>query len=293
MENKKKESSTLRRIWNVAWNEFVRWILNPRMILFFCLILFIDTYVTEKMAERSAVMGVPLGIWEIFLAVGNSTELCVAIPAVYLFLMGDFPRKDGNMLLYVQRAGKYNWLMGQMLAAVLSAAAYLSAIAVCCLLMSAGHWTFTNRWSDVVTKYPTLFPDDRNHYISELITGRLYNNFSPVQAFLYSFTLLFLLLWLLAVIKMTAFLLGNEMLGIAAGGFLIGSGWTLNQLDTGWKWLFPMAHAIEWQHCDEVFRTMEVSMTQSYLYFAAGILIFFTAGVLLVGRYNFGYTRNT
>lgn len=290
MEHKKEKTrSSYAVIWNIVRNEYVRWICNPRMILFFGMMIFIETYVAEGMYTYSEKMGQPFGVLEIFIAVANSVELCVLIPAVYLLLIGDFPRRDGNTLLYVHRAGKYNWLLGQILTSVFSIVTYLGAILAGCILMGVGHCFVGNRWSDVVTKYKTLFPEDIEASVSRMITERLYNNFSPYQAFGYSFSLLFGLLFLLAMLKLLFFLLEKPTVGVTAGGCLIGFGWVFSVLELKMKWIFPLSHAVEWQHCDEVFRYMTVSLGQSYVYFAGISLVFIFVSIILVERYNFGY----
>lgn len=290
MDSEKRKPGRRRcAVWNIAWNEYIRWVCNPRMIVFFAMLLFVQSYVVEELLVHSEKMGMPVGIFEIFISVANSTELCILIPAVYLLLIGDFPRRDGNTLLYVYRAGKYEWLLGQMLMSVLSIVTYLGAILLFCILAGIRHCCIADQWSDVVTKYTTLFPDDKAAVVTRLITGRLYNNFTPYQAFAYSISLLFGLLFLLAMLKLLFFLLGRATAGVAVGGCLLVAGWIFSLLNLKIKWVFPLSHTVEWQHCDEVFRTMTVSMQQSYLYFGILSMIFFFASILLVDHFNFGY----
>lgn len=261
------------------------------MILFLGMMIFVETYVAEGMLAHSEKMGKPFGIFEIFIAVANSTELCMVIPAVYLLLIGDFPRRDGNTLLYVYRAGRYHWLLGQILTSVLSILTYLGAIFVGCALMGLGHCFIGNRWSDVVTKYQTLFPNDMETTVSLMMTERLYNNFSPYQTFLYSAGLLFGMLFLLAMLKLLFFLVGKPTMGVTAGVCLIGFGWLFSLLELKLKWIFPLPHVIGWQHCDEIFRYMTVSIGQSCLYFAGGSLTLIFIIIILAGRYPFGYVE--
>lgn len=287
-ENIGKRHAVIR---NIARNEYIRWICNPRMILFFGMMIFIETYVAEGMLAHSEKLGKPFGVFEIFIAVANSTELCMVIPAVYLLLIGDFPRRDGNTLLYVHRAGKYHWLLGQILTSVFSILTYLGAILGGCVLMGAGHCFVGNGWSDVVTKYKTIFPNDMESTVSFMITERLYNHFSPYQAFGYSVSLLFGLLFFLTMLKLLFFLLGKPTVGVAAGVCLIGFGWLFSLLELKLKWIFPLSHAIEWQHCDEIFRFMTVSMAQSYLYFAILSVALIFVSIILMAQYNFGYVE--
>lgn len=289
MERRRKNKrSGYAVILNIVRNEYVRWICNPRMILFFGMMIFIETYVAEAMIAHGEKMGQSFGMFEIFIATANSTELCMVIPAVYLLLIGDFPRRDGNTLLYVHRAGRYHWLLGQILTVAFSILTYLGALLAGCVLMGAGKCVSGNQWSDVVTKYLTFFPEDMGSSMSAMITERLYNHFSPYQAFGYSVSLLFGMLFFLAMLKLMFFLLGKPTAGVAAGVCLIGFGWLFSLLELKGKWLFPLSHAIEWQHYDEVFRFTTVSIGQSYLYFAGMSTGAVFASILLIGQYNFG-----
>ncbi|MDE7238871.1 MAG: hypothetical protein K2N41_04075, partial [Lachnospiraceae bacterium] len=139
--------------------------------------------------------------------------------------------------------------------------------------------------------YRTIFPDDMESTVSFMITERLYNQFSPYQAFGYSVSLLFGLLFFLTMLKLLFFLLGKPTVGVAAGVCLIGFGWLFSLLELKLKWIFPLAHAIEWQHCDEIFRFMTVSMVQSYLYFAILSVALIFVSIILMKQYNFGYVE--
>ena len=275
MGSEKNKMGRRCAVWKIAKNEYIRWICNPRMIVFFGMLIFVQSYVVEEMLAHSEKMCMQIGIFEIFIAVANSTELCILIPAVYLLLNGDFPRRDGNTLLYVYRAGRYEWLLGQILMSVLSILTYLGAVLAFCIFSGIRHCYTKNQWSDVVTKYT--------------ITGRLYNNFTPFQAFFFSISLLFCMLFFLSMLKLFFFLFGKATAGVAVGGCLIGFGWIFSLLDLKIKWIFPLSHAVEWQHCDEIFRTMIVSMQQSYLYFGILSMIFVFVSILLVEHFNFGY----
>lgn len=292
MDNKKKTGVFSGiRIGRITWNHLLQWICNPQMIIIICLMLFIQNYVVDGMIENATKMGEQLQIFEVFIAVANSSELCVAIPAVFLLLIGDFPSVDGTTMLYIYRSGRYNWFFGQIVSAILSAGIYIFVILGGCIILSGTRVQIGNQWSNVTTKYLTLYPNDIKNSVAKLITGRQYNNFSPYEAAGYAFTLMFLFLVLLSMIKLVFFLYGKSTAGVALGGLLIGSGWTLNLLDTKLKWLFPMAHVIEWQHCDEIFRTMEVSMGQSYIYFLVIIMVLLILGIMQVDQYNFGYGK--
>jgi hypothetical protein len=258
------------------------------MILLLCLLIFITSYVADRMSVCSRKIGEPLGIFEIFLAVANSAELCVLIPAVFLVLTGDFPKRDGNALLYVQRLGKYKWLIGQIFVAVCSILTYLAIILLGCMLMTGKNALFQNQWSKVVTDYAVTYPEDSTALVTKLLTGRLYNHFTPYQAAGYSISLLFGLLFFLSMIKIVFFLLGKTTMGMAVTAVLLVFGWVFSLLDIKVKWMLPLSHAIEWQHCDIVFRAMTVRMSESYLYFLGGSVASIWISILLLDRFDFG-----
>lgn len=287
MENRRKKRNGLGKVLRCAWSEYIGWLINPRVAVFFAMLFFIYQFAAQSMIEHAEKMGQPLGVFDIFIAVGNSYQMMAIMPSVFLLLIGDCPKNDGNMFLYVARAGRYHWFLGQVLMGIMAAVTFIGTVFLACFMMGAGHAEYSGGWSSVVTEYHLLYPDDAQNLTSSFITGRLYNNFTPNEALFYTITLLFAMLVFLYLLKLICFLGGNPMAGLPAGITLIGVGCALMLLDIKIKWLFPMAHALEWQHCDEVLKTMEVSMTQSYLYFAVWILVLFTAGVMLVERYNF------
>lgn len=279
-----RKNSRLRSL--VAY-EYFNWIINPRMILLVCMLLFITSYVADGFNMCSMKMGKELGIFEIFIAVGNSAELCVLIPIVFLILTADFPRKNANALLYVYRMGKYKWYAGQIIIITLEIFTYLAGILISCMLMVKGDAIRENRWSDVVTKYAVMYSDDKNAVVTQLITGRLYNNFKPYMTVIYSFTLLFAMLFFLAMIKLCFFFIGRSTLGMVIVSVLMICGWTFSLIDMKIKWIFPLSHAVEWQHCDLIFKKMVVSMSESYLYFIALSIVMILISLRLLDRFDF------
>ena len=285
MEHKKK--NTFKIVMQIAWSEYIRWICNPRMIIVIALVFFLEGYAIEPLMERAQEMNTDLQSAEPFLAIGNSMLLCYVLPSVFLCLISDFPKINGNTLFFVSRVGRYAWYGGQLIAGILCAFSYLLMILGSCFFLTFSRIRFSNQWSEVITKYYKLHADAREDYVSQFITGRLYNNFLPNEAFFYTFALLLAFLVLLILLKMAGFLWGNSTAGIAVGGAMIAIGGALNVVDTKLKWVFPMAHALEWQHCDEVLNVMEVSIQQSYFYFLIFSLILIILEIWRLEKFNF------
>ena len=116
------------KVFRVAKNEYIKWIRNPKMIVLLVMLIFSFDYVILELTEAADKMGEKLQIFEGFIGISNSQLLLMIIPIVFVGLMGDFPRVDGNAMFYINRVGKSNWLLGQMLFAVMAAGTYLLAL---------------------------------------------------------------------------------------------------------------------------------------------------------------------
>lgn len=285
MDNKPVHTWTLP--FRIGFRDYLRWLWNPRMIIFLAMMYFVTDYAISPLIEHSQAMGQPLQAYETFLAITNSLQLSVVMPCVFLILMGDFPRIDENARLYLFRTGRITWLGGQLITAVLAALTFAGATFGMTILLCAGHITMEDQWSDVVTRYYLAFPDSKDNYVTNFIPGELYNNFTPSQALFYTFTLLAVYLVLLCLIQLVCRLVSERVSGLVVGGGIIAIGGALNVTEIKVKWLFPAAHALEWQHCDLILKRMEVSMTQSYLYFGVLCCILIFAAIYLTDRMRY------
>ena len=96
----------------VAKTEYVKWIRNPKMIILLVMLIFAYDYVILELIEAADKMGEKLQVLEGFIGISNSQLLLMILPIVFVGLMGDFPRVDGNAMFYIHRVGKGNWLFG-------------------------------------------------------------------------------------------------------------------------------------------------------------------------------------
>ena len=175
----------------VAKNEYIKWIRNPKMIILLVMLIFAYDYVIKELIAAADKMGEKLQLFEGFIGISNSQLLLMIIPIVFVGLMGDFPRVDGNALFYIHRAGKMNWLVGQILFAMMAAGTYLLSILGFSMICFIGRGYSENVWSEVTTKYYIFAPNDYMSTVATLTTGRLYNNLSPNHALIHILGLCF------------------------------------------------------------------------------------------------------
>jgi hypothetical protein len=278
---------SIRKIGNVAATEYVKWICNPRISIFLCMFVFVYDYVIKELAKASVDVGSKCGITETFLAVSNSPLLVLVMPAVFIALIGDFPKTDGNTMFYIQRTGKQNWLFGQLVFIIYAAFTFMAAVFAGSVLFSLPFSEVNQKWSDVVTKYVYLFPDRVQSLVANLITGRMYNNVTPSKALFLTFTLVFLYLVLLGMILMTGFAIGKRVVGIGINCTIMCIGSGMMGMGLLAQWLFPSANAISWTHFDPIMKQQIFEIKYSYLYFIGLIVVLFIFDLIAIGRYDF------
>ena len=279
---------SVNRILNVAGTEYVKWLFNPRMIVFVVMYLFLYDYVIAEMLNGLEKMGGGLlNLFEPFIAMANNALINLIIPSVFLVLISDFPKTDGNTMFYMQRTGKLNWLLGQMVFAGTAALTYLFGIIYLSLIIIAPKAYPANAWSDLTTDYAKLFPEEELSRLANLINARLYNNVTPAMAFVHTFLLLFLFLMLIAAVLMTGFAMGKRTLFMGGLCLAIAVGSGLCRTKGRTKWFFPSANSLVEMRFDEIFKRQEMHIGSSYLYFLAVSVLLLVISCIVIRRYDF------
>lgn len=277
----------IKKSFCVAKAEYVKWICNPKMLIFVVMFIFAYDMIIDKMLVAAKEMNTQLMVAEPFIAISNSVLLQFVIPSVFLALMGDFPKIDGNSMFYLQRAGKKNWLIGQLLFSFMASCSYVGMVMITSCVSIATRCTYTNNWSLVITKYSKFFPNKQDSFVVSLITGRLYNNLRPYEAMLLSAVLMILYMTLISMMLMTGFSIGKRTLNLGIIGVVLCIGSVLIQSSKMEKWLFPAAHTLPWIHYDLIYNKQIFPITYSIGYMIIFILVLFSLNCLLVDRYDF------
>lgn len=283
---------SFRKIWSVCRTEYVKWVMNARMIMFVALIVFVYDYVIRTIMENGEKMGEPINIIEPFIAIGNSALLLFIMPIVFLALISDFPKSDGNSMFYMIRIGKVNWFLGQTLFAIVAGISYVGAIlGISCLVVMKNAFIY-NEWSDVVYLYYKYFPNDYDNVILDLITDRLYNNLTPLQAFTHTALLMLLMVIMTALIQLLSFAYNRKMVGLLINICLLCMGIGTTLFEGSLKWVFPVSNAVAWMHYDRVFKKPIVPIINSYLYFIIIIVVLLVWNIIAIKKYDFSKVRD-
>lgn len=280
-------SKKIGGVFTVARCEYIKWLTNPRNIIFLVLVVFAKTLAIDPLTKRAAEYGGKMSLLEPFAAIGNSGLLVMLIPAVYLVLMSDFPKFDGNSMFYISRTGKMNWLFGQLLFALMSIVTCIFAVFLSVTLFSLGSAEVSFSWSECTRFYAARFPDKEFTFASQLLPSNLYNQISLISSVVYTVTLLTLYLFLLALILMFFKLLSLRSAGLFASLGIIALGTATCAVKTKIMWCFPMANTIIWLHYTAILSEPIMAIWFSYAYFAVAIIVLLTVSVILAKHANF------
>lgn len=290
MDNKRDLS--IRKIFSVAKTEYVKWICDPRMIIYVAMNIFMYDYVTKVLLQNAEKMGKPINIIEPFIAICNSPVLLFIIPLIFLGLISDFPKTDGNAMFYMIRTGKTNWLIGQVLFALMAGTSFVASIFVITCTCVAGNSYVFNQWSYVVRRYAVTFPDDTDNIMLELIPNRLYNNLTPLETLAHTFALMLMLMLFIAFIQLLGFTYNHKMTGLLVNIGLLSVGIGAQMFEGAFKWYFPVSNALAWMHYRELARERIVPMGNSYLYFAVSIVVLAVWSIIAIKKYDFSKVKD-
>lgn len=270
---------------SVAKSEYIKWITNPRGIIIGVLIIFMRTLAVEPLLDRAAKMGKALDIMEPFVAIGNSGMLVMLMPCVFLVLISDYPKVTGNTLYFVQRTGRWNWLGGQIIFLIYSIATFLSVVLLGSILVSKGN--FTGKWSDVITKYDAMFPDEAGNFASQLLPSNLYNQIPLSTSVIQTVTLMGAYLLLLSLIIYFFKQIHIHSFGLFAAIFIVAGGVVTCSLKSHLMWWFPMANTIVWLHYDKILNQPNLPIWYSYIYFGIAILALLILNIIATKKLEF------
>ncbi len=252
-----------------AWIEFVKWIVNPRIVIVLCLCVFVYAFAVEPIKQNAELMGEPMNALEPFIATLNSGMILLIVPLGFLTLISDYPKIDGSTINHIFRIGKKSWLWGQILQLIMMTAAYILAMFLASVagVITSG---FTGEeWSLVATKFASAFPEQSGNFGVLLLPENLYNQMSLPTAFIESTLFVIAYLFSLGMILLAFTISKRKTAGVVVCGLVIAIGAMLCSINAKIMWVFPMAHSIVWLHYTEFLREPIFPVYYSAIYFAA------------------------
>lgn len=277
----------LRQCFSCAKTEYIKWVCDARMIILGVLLIFIYNFAIQPLLHNAEMMNEPLNMLEPFIAVANSGAVLMIIPLVFMTLIADFPKIDNNTVFYIMRIGRKNWLTGQIIKLVMMAASYLLVIFAGSVvpMLTQGFWY--NGWSNVVTNFKNVFPEQAMNFGTQLVPENLYNQLTVFEAAVKSYLMVFGYLMIIGLILLALSLIKHKTLGFVACGAIISLGTAFCSINTVLMWTMPMANSIIWLHFTKYFRMPEVSITFSVMYLIVFVLALIVFCYIMIGRFNY------
>ncbi len=278
---------SLRGSLSFAWCEFIRWIVNPKMILFLISGIFVYQTVSAPLLSIAEEGKAKMSIFEPVIAVGSSSLVMLILPLLFLVMVSDYPSRYSNSFFSIVRIGRRNWLISQYIQGIFLTLAYQALFFLMVMIPLLGKTRWKMSWSRF---FEAFFREnkDAGGYVRSLFPTRLYYQMSLPKALLETYLFLGLYLYILLLVLLTASLYRRHIMGTFLCGGIVIIGSALCSAKTPVMWAFPMAHSVVWLHYTEYFRKMVFSMEATYLYFAfvIGGLIYWQWG--LIRTYSYG-----
>lgn len=264
----------IKNILLVAKSEYIRWLINPKIILLAVVFLPLRDMIVLPMLRASEQMESPLNLLETSIATVNSWMGLLLLTLSYMLLISSFPTTDGNTLFYIARMGRRNWILGEMLFQLMSAVTYSLITTVVTIVQTAHSSFFANGWSLVVTDYDEIYKDaEMGTHMASYLPSNLFFQMTPFKAYLLSFGLLTLLLMFCGMLFLTGCLYGKRLLFffIQVVHVCVGCGFIL--LGNWGMWFFPVNQSLLRLHFHMYFREYVFAPWLSVILFIAVILI--------------------
>lgn len=281
-----------KKIFAAPLAELRRIFLDPRLLTVGMLLVFIYNLVVKELFSRVEKTGLPVNAAETFIAIGSSGVLLLFLPSVFLILISDHPNMGSHTLYSIHRAGRLRWLFGEIFGALLSTMIYVVGMFATCCVMTLPHGFLGAEWSDTVTKYVSMFPEERFTMMSQYLPSNLFNQMSLSFALLHTTLLLILYLFSLTLIITFFRILGMKAAGIAAAFGVVAAGVLTCAVQVKAMWAFPMSHTVTWLHYDTALREPKVPMHVSYIYFGVFIALGIAANIIAIKKNNINITED-
>ena len=277
----------LHQCFSCAKTEYIKWILDARMIILGVLLIFIYNFAIEPLLQNAELMGEPLNVFEPFIAISNSGAILLIIPLVFLTLIADFPKIDTNTVFYIVRVGRVNWLIGQVIKLVMMAVSYLFVIFVGATVPMVTKGFVANEWSYVATDFVKRFPEKSGNFGVLLLPENLYNQMTVAGAAIQSYLLVFAYILILGLLLLSFSLIKKKTAGFVLCGAVISLGTAFCSIKTSLMWTMPMANSIVWLHFTKYFRQPVVTMLFSVMYLIVFIIVLLVFSGVAIKKFNY------
>lgn len=240
------------------------------------------------MIQLSSEMNTQINKIDPYLLILSYEYLALIVPIMFSVLLADFPKNANSGLFPIVRMGRREWLLGEILYALLAGITYLIFLLVGCIIVMGKTGEFSNKWSHYMTIFYRNHPEIYEENNQLFIHAGTVTQGTPLFVLIQSSILMLLNILLLSLIQMTFKLIGKKILGLFSVIVITIFGTVGVTYFGNAKWIFPMAHAIFGVHYNEFLSKPECSLITSYFYFGILILVMLALNLILVKKIRIG-----
>lgn len=261
----------IKSILLVARSEYVKWLRNPRFLLVIAACVPVHELIVRPMVIAAGEMGQPLNMFETSIATANSGFALLLFPLIFLVLIAPFPTVDENMIYYIARMGRRNWILGEMLFQFLSAVSYCIIIIGVTTVQTVNISFLANGWSIPVMDYDKM-GSMRGIHMGTLIPPNLFYQMPPYKALVLSYLLLAFFLFFSSMIFLLGSICGKKLLFLFIVVSQIALGCGLFVTKSPFMWALPFSHSVLSIHYQKYFRKYVFSPWLSLALFCMSLL---------------------
>lgn len=263
---------------------FSAWLSSTKVMIF--LLYFIVSYqlFIKPYIDFSEQINSPLGVFEPFLIMTSMPYAASLLPILMVILLCDIPIIDASNKFVIYRTGKRSWFMGQMLF-VICISVILQLLVMLLSVMSVNVDSFfANGWS-----LPTrnALTDNSDIVSAFTLDGAILNQVRPFQLVVISLVMNILHTLTIGLIQYCFALSGKRVLGVLVNIAMVGAGFCLWYVNTPYKWILPLSHALYTGHYDKFYNKTYCDIELSYIYFAVMIIVLFLIAFRLTQKSSF------
>lgn len=270
---------TLKQIVQVTRWSFVDWLLDVRQLFVLVILFCVSNYTVKPLVTLAKLHDLPMNFAEPFLANVNSVYIILILLACWIVLISDYPKMEGNNGYILIRINRMVWLWGKICSFFLAAVFYIAELFLVLSVRAVNVCYAGNGWSYLMKEF------DMNTYSMEapvvcLVDARLYNHYTPNQAFVKTVLLLLGLCSMLSLIMIAASLGKSKMAGLIINLILVILGFAMLQSGSTMRCAFPVANVALSAQATALIRL--IPKNYSGIYFAAACAILLVCCMVLV-----------
>jgi hypothetical protein len=261
---------------------------GSRLIVFLMMLIFIQTLVIEPLADCSSRMGAKISFVEPFIALGNSRNVMMSVPILFVVLMADFPKSGSKTYFSQIRASRATWVTSQLLFGLFGSIITVLYLLCASIILSINICEFKLKFSYAVTHYSSCFPDRTGDLVLSLLPSNIYNQMTAGKTLLITSVLMVFFLWFLSEVVLLFTILNKKEWGLILAIIMVILGAAAAMTETQLMWIFPMAHTIPWLHFEEYLRKPKFPLWGSFIYLIALNVIMIVACYIIRKKYQTG-----